>query len=326
MAADFTKVYRGFFKGSLADQPPFARLLFLAMLSEADENGIALGTPSFWAGYVRISVEDVEKGLEILSSPDPDSTSTDDDGRRIVPWGEGANRWKIVNYRLYYERNRSEERRAYQAETMRGRREIVTVYFIEATESKRIKIGWTTLQMKLTKGDTAKSRLSQLQIESPEPLAVLASCHPSTIEVERALHKHFSAARVQGEWFAPTAELLHLIRHLRENPKDAKNGNSIRALLASVSASYDVSPERENERESERKGSKVRPSSVEEVAEYMREIDVRYPMEEAEKFWDHFQSNGWKIGGKAAMKDWKATVRNWVRRDKPEGGQKYDRV
>lgn len=32
-------------------------------------------------------------------------------------------------------------------------------------------------------------------------------------------------------------------------------------------------------------------------------------------FFDHFESNGWKVGGKAAMKDWKAAARNWSRRE-----------
>jgi hypothetical protein len=35
----------------------------------------------------------------------------------------------------------------------------------------------------------------------------------------------------------------------------------------------------------------------------------------AEKFWDYFESNGWKVGGRATMKDWKSALRNWVRRD-----------
>lgn len=30
----------------------------------------------------------------------------------------------------------------------------------------------------------------------------------------------------------------------------------------------------------------------------------------AEKFWDHYQSNGWKVSGKAAMKDWQAAFRS----------------
>lgn len=33
---------------------------------------------------------------------------------------------------------------------------------------------------------------------------------------------------------------------------------------------------------------------------------------EAEKFYNYFQSNGWLVGGKAPMKDWKAAARNWM--------------
>ena len=33
---------------------------------------------------------------------------------------------------------------------------------------------------------------------------------------------------------------------------------------------------------------------------------------EAEKFYNHFQSNGWLVGGKTKMKDWHAAARNWM--------------
>jgi hypothetical protein len=33
---------------------------------------------------------------------------------------------------------------------------------------------------------------------------------------------------------------------------------------------------------------------------------------EAEKFYNHFQSNGWLVGGKSKMRDWKAAARNWM--------------
>ena len=33
---------------------------------------------------------------------------------------------------------------------------------------------------------------------------------------------------------------------------------------------------------------------------------------DAEKFFNHFQSNGWLVGGKSKMKDWKAAARNWI--------------
>lgn len=33
---------------------------------------------------------------------------------------------------------------------------------------------------------------------------------------------------------------------------------------------------------------------------------------EAQKFYNHFQSNGWLVGGKSKMKDWRAAARNWM--------------
>ena len=55
---------------------------------------------------------------------------------------------------------------------------------------------------------------------------------------------------------------------------------------------------------------KGRPT-LEEVASYFSDLNFS---QEAEKFFDYFASNGWKVGGKAKMKDWKAAARNWVRR------------
>ena len=37
-------------------------------------------------------------------------------------------------------------------------------------------------------------------------------------------------------------------------------------------------------------------------------------MAEAKSFIDYFTANGWKIGGRASMKDWQAAARNWIRR------------
>lgn len=57
--------------------------------------------------------------------------------------------------------------------------------------------------------------------------------------------------------------------------------------------------------------------TVEEVKEYMAERKdwpVKFIEYYSEKFWCHYQSNGWKVSGKAAMKDWKAAfVSQWQR-------------
>lgn len=38
-----------------------------------------------------------------------------------------------------------------------------------------------------------------------------------------------------------------------------------------------------------------------------------FEVDEGSAFYDHFESNGWKVSGKAQMKDWQAALRNWHR-------------
>jgi len=57
--------------------------------------------------------------------------------------------------------------------------------------------------------------------------------------------------------------------------------------------------------------NKATPQNIEDVINYFNE---RWSCkDEAEHFFDHFTSNGWKVWGKAPMKDWKASARNWLR-------------
>ena len=59
--------------------------------------------------------------------------------------------------------------------------------------------------------------------------------------------------------------------------------------------------------------------TLQECKFYFQELRFK---EEAVAFYDYFQSNGWKVGGKANMKDWKAAARNWTRRS----GKPPDRI
>jgi hypothetical protein len=52
------------------------------------------------------------------------------------------------------------------------------------------------------------------------------------------------------------------------------------------------------------------PPSLPEVIQFFE--SQNYPIFEAQKFFNHFQSNGWKVGGKSPMKDWNAAARNWM--------------
>jgi hypothetical protein len=52
------------------------------------------------------------------------------------------------------------------------------------------------------------------------------------------------------------------------------------------------------------------PPPLEHVKIYFDE--KKFPAVEAEKFINYFESNGWLVGGRAKMKDWKAAARNWM--------------
>ncbi len=41
-------------------------------------------------------------------------------------------------------------------------------------------------------------------------------------------------------------------------------------------------------------------------------VQKGHPKTEAERFFNYYESNGWLVGGKSKMKDWKAAARNWM--------------
>lgn len=81
-------------------------------------------------------------------------------------------------------------------------------------------------------------------------------------------------------------------------------------------ANVEIEIEKEKDIEIEKKGGKggktqFSPPTLDEVKSYCKEngYDI-----DADYFFDHYSGNGWKAG-RVPMKDWKATVRNWYRRD-----------
>ena len=74
--------------------------------------------------------------------------------------------------------------------------------------------------------------------------------------------------------------------------------------------------EKENEKENDKKENIKRknfvPPTVEEVRAYCRERENNI---DPQAFIDHYEAVGWMVG-KNHMKDWKAAVRTWERRDR----------
>ena len=97
----------------------------------------------------------------------------------------------------------------------------------------------------------------------------------------------------------------------RTTPKNDKN----------VKKEYiygEVEPEAEEEKKKRPSFKKPSLSEVEEYASLRK--STGYPIVSAETFLDYYESNGWKVGGKAPMRDWKASFRTWERNRITGGG------
>ncbi len=87
----------------------------LILSTSANREGITKLTPAaietLWQGSREpVSVEQIQGAWDFLAAPDPESANREEDGRRIVPTGDG--RWRVVSHERYRERYAEERRRA----------------------------------------------------------------------------------------------------------------------------------------------------------------------------------------------------------------------
>lgn len=114
----------------------------------------------------------------------------------------------------------------------------------------------------------------------------------------------------------------------------SKSGSKTQSKAASNDASKPESKRASEEEEEEElgkgikergKAARFRAPSPEEVDEYARSyaegkgLDLASTDFDPERFVDFYAQKGWMVG-KAKMKDWKASVRIWVRSSKPKKG------
>ena len=79
----------------------------------------------------------------------------------------------------------------------------------------------------------------------------------------------------------------------------------------------DKEGDKEKKENIERRGAK--PPALDEIKAYCFEKSINI---DAEAFFDHYQANGWRQSNGNKIKDWKAAVRNWSRREGEFGKKK----
>ena len=91
-----------------------------------------------------------------------------------------------------------------------------------------------------------------------------------------------------------------------------RNGN-VTAMSRSCHAPVTgQKPEARSQKPEKRERTLVRPTRSDWLA-YATEI--KWNIRDAESAFDYYESNGWKVGGRAPVKDWKACARNCQRRN-----------
>lgn len=100
MPYEFIKVHRSFFTGTMHTEAAYTKVLFLAMLLECTD-GVIVATNDYLCRFANLKPEAVERALDALQQPDPQSTSPELDGRRIVAVDGARNTYRIVNWARY---------------------------------------------------------------------------------------------------------------------------------------------------------------------------------------------------------------------------------
>jgi hypothetical protein len=96
----FTKLDEGILLSSIMQEDSDTFKVWIALLAACKEDGIARVSSVGISAVCFLTLETVKKSLEKLSSPDSESRSLNDDGRRIERIDGG---FKIINYHKYRE-------------------------------------------------------------------------------------------------------------------------------------------------------------------------------------------------------------------------------
>lgn len=94
----FTLLWSKILDSSIWMEDKETRLVWITLLAMKDSDGLVGAAKVALAHRARVSVEECERALNILISPDPQSMTPDNEGRRIM---EVAGGWKILNNDLY---------------------------------------------------------------------------------------------------------------------------------------------------------------------------------------------------------------------------------
>jgi hypothetical protein len=115
----YTKLHAGIVTSTVWSYDSDTRVVWVTLLALADADGVVIGTAPGLARVANVSLEAMRKALSIFESPDPDSSTPDEDGRRIVKVDRG---WRLVTHAKYRALRSAEQKREADRERIAAKR------------------------------------------------------------------------------------------------------------------------------------------------------------------------------------------------------------
>jgi hypothetical protein len=120
MSITFTKLFSSITESTVWCEPSDIRIVWITMLAMADKKGRVWASIPGLANRARVTVEDTRIAITTFLSPDPDSRSHEEEGRRIREIDGG---WQLINHAKYLAKRDEEDRKEYKREWIKERRQ-----------------------------------------------------------------------------------------------------------------------------------------------------------------------------------------------------------
>ena len=108
----YTKLFNSIVTSTIWTEDNATRIVWITMLAIADKNGEVQGSVPGLARIAGVAVDDCRVAITKFLSPDPDSRTKDDEGRRIQAIDGG---WELLNFRKYRDMASKEDMQAMEA-------------------------------------------------------------------------------------------------------------------------------------------------------------------------------------------------------------------
>jgi hypothetical protein len=102
----YTKLFESILESTVWQEAPPIKVVWITMLAMADRDGVVEASIPGLAKRAGVEREECERALALFLAPDPDSRTTEHEGRRIEVVTGG---WCLLNYNIYRERASKDE-------------------------------------------------------------------------------------------------------------------------------------------------------------------------------------------------------------------------